>query len=44
MLQFAYKNKLYISGRIDNVTQYLRELSMRYSTVREYLQCRTKGL
>jgi hypothetical protein len=44
MLQFAYKNKLYITGRIDRVTEYLKELSTRYRTVKEYLEYRTKGL
>lgn len=44
MLQFAYKNKLYLTGRIDRVTEYLRELSGKYKTVKEYLEYRTKGL
>ena len=44
MLQFAYKNKLYLTGRIDQVTKYLKELSGRYRTVKEYLEYRTKGL
>lgn len=44
MLQYAYKNKLYLSGRIDHVTLYLRELAGHYRTVREYLEYRTRGL
>lgn len=44
MLQFVYKEKMYVIGRIDQVTAHLRELSSRFKTVREYLESLTKDL
>lgn len=42
--QLAYKNKLYITGRIDQVALYLKELAGQYKTLREYLEYRTGAL
>jgi hypothetical protein len=44
LLQFAYKNKLYLTGRMDQVTLYLKELALQYRTLKEYLEFRTREL
>ena len=42
--QFAYKDRLYIAGRLDQVIIYLKELAVQYKTVREYLEYRAGDL
>jgi hypothetical protein len=42
--QFALRDKFYIMGRISDVTKYLKSLSSRYRTVKEYLEELTKDM
>ncbi|MPN51403.1 hypothetical protein SDC9_199048 [bioreactor metagenome] len=44
MMQFVYRNKLYLMGRIGTVASHLRELSSQYKTVKEYLESKTRYL
>lgn len=44
MLQLDYKNKTYITGKIDEVIIRLKEIEKRFKTIREYLDYQTKEL
>ena len=44
ILQFAFKDKIYVAGKANQVIAYLRTLANRYGTVREYLEQQTEGL
>lgn len=44
MMQFVYKDKMFILGTIGQVTAHLKELTNRFKTVKEYLEYLTKDL
>jgi hypothetical protein len=44
MMQFVYRDKIYIMGKIDQVTAHLKELSKQFKTVKEYLDIQTREL
>ena len=44
MVQLDYKNKTYLIGKIDQVISRLKEIGMKYKTLREYLDYQTREL
>jgi len=42
--QFVFKDKIFICGNATDVIKTLRELSIRFSTVKELLEYYTNGL
>lgn len=44
MYQLVFKNRLYIRGKLPEVIMHLKELSLRYKTVKQLLDDKAKPM
>lgn len=44
MDQLIYKDKFFVYGKISEITKYLRQLSIEFRTVRDFIEYYTKNM